>query len=60
MNHTGSSKSMEASNAISLVEKIWNRGNITIKQLVIDDNSSIKANLRWNIPTRIEKGVLQV
>lgn len=47
---------MEASAALSLIEKTWERGDMAISKLVINDDSSMRANLQWNVETKIQKG----
>jgi hypothetical protein len=47
-NHVGSSKSMEAQACLDLTTELFNNMNVIVKGIVIDDDSSTKAQVRWS------------
>jgi hypothetical protein len=46
--HSGSSKSMEADACLQMTVDLFDKKNVIVKAVVIDDDSSTKARVRWS------------
>jgi hypothetical protein len=47
-NHKGSSKSMEPQACLEMVINLYNDRSVVVEQIVLDDDSSTRALLKWN------------
>ena len=58
-NHFGSSKSMEADVILELCVELWDKKDVGLGCIVLDDDTTIRSNLKHSLEEKVEKKIMR-